>query len=143
MFVRMLKLPDEVRERYDVRSLQVAVHAAAPCPVQVKQKMIDWWGPVLHEYYAGTEGNGFVYCNSEGWLAHPGTVGSPLGCTLHIVGEDGEELPAGEAGHDLLRGRAPPSSTTTTPTRRRPRAPSGDGRRWATSATWTRTASST
>ncbi len=106
MFVRMLKLPDEVRERHDVSSLKVAVHAAAPCPVQVKQKMIAWWGPVLHEYYAGTEGNGFVYCNSEGWLAHPGTVGSPLGCTLHIVGEDGEELPAGEAGTVYFEGGA-------------------------------------
>ena len=106
MFVRMLKLPDGVRERYDLSSLKVAVHAAAPCPVQVKQKMIAWWGPVLHEYYAGTEGNGFVYCNSEGWLAHPGTVGSPLGCTVHIVSEDGEELPAGEAGTVYFEGGA-------------------------------------
>jgi acyl-CoA synthetase (AMP-forming)/AMP-acid ligase II len=106
MFVRMLKLPDEVRERYDVSSLKVAVHAAAPCPVQVKQKMIAWWGPVLHEYYAGTEGNGFVYCNSEAWLAHPGTVGSPLACTVHIVGEDGEELPTGEAGTVYFEGGA-------------------------------------
>ena len=106
MFVRMLKLPDEVRERHDVSSVRVAVHAAAPCPVQVKQKMIAWWGPVLHEYYAGTEGNGFVYCNSEGWLAHPGTVGSPLGCTVHIVGEDGEELPPGEAGTVYFEGGA-------------------------------------
>ena len=106
MFVRMLKLPDEVRERYDLSSLRVAVHAAAPCPVQVKQKMIAWWGPVLHEYYAGTEGNGFVYCNSEAWLAHPGTVGSPLACTLHIVGEDGQELPAGEAGTVYFEGGA-------------------------------------
>jgi acyl-CoA synthetase (AMP-forming)/AMP-acid ligase II len=98
MFVRMLKLPEEVRARYDVSSLQVAVHAAAPCPVTVKRQMIDWWGPVLHEYYAGTEGNGFCYTNSEDWLAHPGTVGKPLVGTLHIVGEDGEELPPGEAG---------------------------------------------
>jgi acyl-CoA synthetase (AMP-forming)/AMP-acid ligase II len=82
------------------------VHAAAPCPVQVKQKMIAWWGPVLHEYYAGTEGNGFVYCNSEAWLAHPGTVGSPLACTVHIVGEDGEELPQGEAGTVYFEGGA-------------------------------------
>jgi len=60
--------------------------------------MIEWWGPVIHEYYAGTEGNGFVYCNSEGWLAHPGTVGSPLNCVVHVVGEDGEEVPTGESG---------------------------------------------
>lgn len=98
MFVRMLKLPREVRDRYDVSSLQVAVHAAAPCPVTVKQQMIDWWGPVLHEYYAGTEGNGFVYTNSQDWLAHPGTVGRAITGTLHIVGEDGEDLPPGEPG---------------------------------------------
>src|SRR5690606_9964120 len=70
MFIRMLKLPAEVRERYDVSSLQVAIHAAAPCPVPAKEQMIDWWGPVLHEYYAGTEGNGFVYCDSAAWLEH-------------------------------------------------------------------------
>jgi acyl-CoA synthetase (AMP-forming)/AMP-acid ligase II len=98
MFVRMLKLPDDVRSRYDVSSLQVAVHAAAPCPVTVKHQMIDWWGPVIHEYYAGTEGNGFIYCNSEMWLAHPGTVGAPINCVVHIVGEDGEEVPQGESG---------------------------------------------
>ena len=98
MFVRMLKLPPEVRERYDVSSIQVAVHAAAPCPVSVKRHMIEWWGPVLHEYYAGTEGNGFVYTNSEDWLAHPGTVGRAIVGTLHIVDEDGEEVPAGESG---------------------------------------------
>jgi acyl-CoA synthetase (AMP-forming)/AMP-acid ligase II len=98
MFVRMLKLPDEVRAKYDLSSLKVCIHAAAPCPVAVKQQIIEWWGPVLHEYYAGTEGNGFVYCNSEQWLAHPGTVGSALSGQIHIVGEDGEELPAGEAG---------------------------------------------
>jgi long-chain acyl-CoA synthetase len=98
MFVRMLKLPPEVRERYDTSSLSAVVHAAAPCPVDVKHHMIDWWGPVIHEYYAGTEGNGFVYCNSESWLAHPGTVGSALVGTIHIVGDDDEELPVGETG---------------------------------------------
>jgi len=98
MFVRMLKLDEETRAKYDVSTIEAAVHAAAPCPVAVKQQMIEWWGPVIHEYYAGTEGNGFVYCNSEGWLAHPGTVGSPLNCVVHIVGEDGEEVPTGEAG---------------------------------------------
>ena len=98
MFVRMLKLPEDVRNRYDVSSVEVALHAAAPCPIPVKQQMIDWWGPVLHEYYAGTEGNGFCYTNSEDWLAHPGTVGVPLVGVLHIVGDDGEELPTGESG---------------------------------------------
>jgi acyl-CoA synthetase (AMP-forming)/AMP-acid ligase II len=104
MFVRMLKLPREVRERYDVSSLKVAIHAAAPCPVPVKRQMIEWWGPVFHEYYAGTEGNGFVYCNSEMWLAHPGTVGTPLACTVHIVGDDGEEVPQGESGTIYFEG---------------------------------------
>jgi acyl-CoA synthetase (AMP-forming)/AMP-acid ligase II len=106
MFIRMLKLPDEVRARYDVSSMKVAIHAAAPCPVAVKHQMIEWWGPVLHEYYAGTEGNGFVYCNSEDWLAHPGTVGKALLGTVHIVGDDGNDLPAGEPGTIYFEGGA-------------------------------------
>jgi acyl-CoA synthetase (AMP-forming)/AMP-acid ligase II len=105
MFIRMLKLPDEVRARYDVSSMQAAVHAAAPCPVEVKRRMIEWWGPVLHEYYAGTEGNGFVYTNSEDWLAHPGSVGKALIGSLHIVDEEtGEEVPLGEAGTVYFEG---------------------------------------
>src|SRR5690606_2395927 len=88
MFVRLLKLPEEMRHRYDVSSLRYVIHAAAPCPVPVKQQMMDWFGPIIHEYYAGTEGNGFVYASPEQWLAHPGTVGAPLNCTLHIVGDD-------------------------------------------------------
>ncbi len=75
MFVRMLKLPDEVRARYDVSSIRAAVHAAAPCPADVKQAMIDWWGPILLEYYAGTEGNGVTVINSTEWLSHRGSVG--------------------------------------------------------------------
>ena len=98
MFIRMLKLPEEVRGRYDVSSLEMAVHAAAPCPVATKEQMIDWWGPIIHEYYAGTEGNGFVYCNSEDWLAHKGTVGRSLLGQLHIVGPDDAEVPVGEEG---------------------------------------------
>jgi len=98
MFVRMLKLPEEVRARYDVSSLRCAIHAAAPCPVPVKEQMIDWWGPVLYEYYAGTEGNGFVQLNSEEWLAHKGSVGRPLNCEIHVCDDDGAELPAGESG---------------------------------------------
>jgi acyl-CoA synthetase (AMP-forming)/AMP-acid ligase II len=107
MFVRMLKLPAEVRASYDVSSLQCAIHAAAPCPVEVKRQMIAWWGPVLHEYYAGTEGNGFVYCNSEMWLAHPGTVGVAITGKLHIVGDDGEDCPVGESGTVFFEGGAP------------------------------------
>ncbi len=106
MFVRMLKLDAEVRAQYDVSSLEYVIHAAAPCPVPTKTAMIDWFGPVIHEYYAGSEGNGFVYCNSEQWLAHPGTVGSPINCTIHICGEDGEELPQGESGTVFFEGGA-------------------------------------
>lgn len=98
MFVRMLKLDDDVRTSYDVSSLRCVVHAAAPCPIPVKKQMIEWFGPVIHEYYAGTEGNGFIYCNSESWLAHEGTVGQPLNCVLHICDENGEEVPQGESG---------------------------------------------
>jgi acyl-CoA synthetase (AMP-forming)/AMP-acid ligase II len=106
MFVRMLKLPEEVRQKYDVSSLQCVIHAAAPCPIPVKKQMIEWFGPIIHEYYAGTEGNGFVYCNSDMWLAHPGTVGSPLNCTLHIVGEDGNDVPRYESGTIYFEGGA-------------------------------------
>ena len=98
MFVRMLKLDEAVRTKYDISSLEAAVHAAAPCPIEVKHKMIDWWGPVIHEYYAGTEGNGFCYVGSEDWLAHPGTVGRPLVGVLHIMDDEGNELSPGEAG---------------------------------------------
>ncbi|MEM9624294.1 MAG: AMP-binding protein, partial [Pseudomonadota bacterium] len=98
MFIRMLKLDDEVRLKYDVSSLKVAIHAAAPCPVPIKEQMIDWWGEVLYEYYAGTEGNGFVQLNSAEWLQHKGSVGRPLNCELHICDEHGEEVPVGESG---------------------------------------------
>ncbi|MDJ0767269.1 MAG: acyl-CoA synthetase [Ilumatobacter sp.] len=104
MFVRMLKLDADVRERYDVSSLECVIHAAAPCPIPVKKQIIEWWGPVIHEYYAGTEGNGFVYCNSEMWLAHEGTVGTPINCVVHIVGEDGEEVPQGDVGTVYFEG---------------------------------------
>jgi acyl-CoA synthetase (AMP-forming)/AMP-acid ligase II len=106
MFVRMLKLDPSVRERHDVTSLECVIHAAAPCPVQVKQQMIEWFGPKIHEYYAGTEGNGFVYCNSDMWLAHPGTVGTPIGCTVRICGDDGEEVARGESGTIYFEGGA-------------------------------------
>ena len=98
MFVRMLQLPQDIRDRYDISSLRVAIHAAAPCPVEVKQKMIDWWGPVLVEYYAGTEGNGMTAIDSGTWLAKPGTVGRPIYGAVRICADDGTELPAGQAG---------------------------------------------
>jgi fatty-acyl-CoA synthase len=98
MFVRMLKLPEEERSRFDVSSMQVAIHAAAPCPPEVKRQMIEWWGPVLVEYYAGTEGNGTTIVTSEEWLAHPGTVGRPKNAVIHICDDLGRELPVGETG---------------------------------------------
>jgi long-chain acyl-CoA synthetase len=98
MFSRMLKLPAEARQRHDLSSLEVAVHAAAPCPVPVKEQMIEWWGPIIHEYYGATEGLGFTACNSEEWLAHKGTVGKVMFGDLHIVDDDMNELPVGQPG---------------------------------------------
>jgi len=106
MFVRLLRLPQEERERYDHSSLQVVMHAAAPCPVTVKRQMIDWWGPILHEYYAGTEDIGSTYITAGEWLAHPGSVGRPMD-ECHIVGDDGDELPPGEAGIIYFAGGQP------------------------------------
>jgi acyl-CoA synthetase (AMP-forming)/AMP-acid ligase II len=98
MFVRMLKLGEAERGAADLSTLQVAIHAAAPCPVEVKRRMIEWWGPVLLEYYAGTEGNGATFINSEEWLAKPGSVGRVQGVNVHICDPDGNEVPAGEIG---------------------------------------------
>jgi long-chain acyl-CoA synthetase len=98
MFSRMLKLPEAVRRRYDVSSLKIAVHAAAPCPIPVKEQMIDWWGPIIHEYYGATEGLGFAACNSEEWLAHRGTVGKVLLGELHVLDEAHQLVPRGQAG---------------------------------------------
>jgi fatty-acyl-CoA synthase len=98
MFVRMLKLPDEVRLRYDISSLKGAIHAAAPCPVDVKAQMIDWWGPILIEYYAGSEGNGVTVSNSQQWLSHRGTVGRAVNGVLKILDENDQELPVGQIG---------------------------------------------
>ena len=98
MFVRMLQLPPATRDRFDISSLRVAIHAAAPCPVEVKQKMIDWWGPVLVEYYAGTESNGMTAIDSGTWLTKPGTVGRSIFGSIRICADDGTELPAGQTG---------------------------------------------
>jgi len=99
MFVRLLKLPPEVRNRYDVSSMRMAIHAAAPCPVEVKRQMIDWWGPVIEEYYGSTEGAGMTRISSAEWLEHPGSVGRGWGAPLHICDENGVELPAGQSGY--------------------------------------------
>ncbi len=98
MFVRLLKLADEQRQGADLSSLTFCLHAAAPCPVPVKQAMLDWWGPIVHEYYAGTEGNGFVYASPQDWLSNPGTVGRSLTGPLHILDDEGEEVPVGQTG---------------------------------------------
>ena len=98
MFVRMLKLDPDVRSTHDLSSLRVAIHAAAPCPVEVKRQMIEWWGPILVEYYAGTEGNGSTIITSDQWLAHPGSVGRSSVGVVHICDENGAEVSTGEAG---------------------------------------------
>jgi acyl-CoA synthetase (AMP-forming)/AMP-acid ligase II len=106
MFVRLLKLPVEVRDRYDLSSLRAVLHAAAPCPVEVKQAMIKWWGPIIYEYYAGTEGFAATFIGPDEWLAHPGSVGKPNN-PVHIVGEDGHECPLGEPGSIYFEGGPP------------------------------------
>jgi long-chain acyl-CoA synthetase len=98
MFVRLLKLPEDVRRSYDVSSLRVVIHAAAPCPVQVKREMIDWLGPIVHEYYASTEANGVTVIDARSWLEKPGSVGRALLGVIRICGEDGAELGPGEIG---------------------------------------------
>ena len=98
MFSRMLKLPEDARRRYDLSSLEIAIHAAAPCPVQVKEQMIEWWGPIIHEYYGATEGLGFTACDSREWLAHRGSVGKVLLGDLHILDENMRPCPKGVPG---------------------------------------------
>ncbi len=98
MFSRMLKLPEEVRARADLSTLEIAIHAAAPCPVQVKEQMIDWWGPIILEYYGATEGLGFTACDSAEWLTHKGTVGKVLLGDLHILDDDMQPCPIGTSG---------------------------------------------
>lgn len=104
MFIRMLKLDPEARARYDLSRLQLAIHAAAPCPIEVKRQMIAWWGPVLEEYYSSTEGAGMARIGSAEWLEHPGSVGRSVGAPFHICDEDGREMPPGEPG--LIYGEA-------------------------------------
>jgi long-chain acyl-CoA synthetase len=98
MFIRMLRLDEKFRNKFDFSSHKVAIHAAAPCPVEIKQQMIEWWGPIINEYYGSTEGMGFTALNSEQWLKHPGSVGVPLACRIKILDDEGKELPIGEIG---------------------------------------------
>lgn len=112
MFVRLLKLPDDVKKKYDLSSLRFVVHAAAPCPVHVKQAMIEWWGPVINEYYGGTETGAVVFCNSEEYLAHPGTVGKAVeGAKVMVIDENGAELSQGATGEVVCRTSTIPDFT--------------------------------
>ena len=104
MFVRMLKLPAQVRAAYRLSSLQRVVHAAAPCPPEVKRQMIEWWGPIIDEFYSSSEAAGITFITADEWLTHPGSVGRALLGTPHIVGDDGAELPAGEVGDIWFEG---------------------------------------
>lgn len=107
MFIRMLRLPDEVRARYDLSSLRRVVHASAPCPPDVKRQMIAWWGEIIDEYYGSSEGVGVCFIRSSEWLEHPGSVGRPLLGVPHVLDEDGTELPPGEIGELHFEGGYP------------------------------------
>ena len=106
MFTRMLKLPEQVRKSYDVSSLQRVMHAAAPCPVEIKKQMIDWWGPIVDEYYASSEAIGATLISADEWLAHPGSVGKAMTGVVHILDEEGNEVPAGQHGEIFFEGGA-------------------------------------
>jgi long-chain acyl-CoA synthetase len=104
MFVRLLKLPDAVRARYDLSSLRFVIHGAAPCPPDVKRAMIEWWGPVIHEYYGSTETSLVTHCDSAEWLARPGTTGRPMeGIEIRILDAEGRVLPPGATGDIHVR----------------------------------------
>jgi fatty-acyl-CoA synthase len=142
MLLRMLRLPDEVRTRHDLSSLRAVVHAGAPCPPEVKRAMIDWWGPIVHEYYGATEGCGVTWVTSEEWLAHPGTVGRAV---VGTVTSSTMTAPSSGRGRPAPSGSraARPSPTTRTRPRRPRRTTARAGRPSATWAAWTRTATST
>jgi len=107
MFIRALRLPEETRARYDLSSLERVVHAAAPCPIPIKRQMIEWWGPIIDEFYSSSEGSGGTYITSPEWLEHPGTVGRAMLGTLHILDDDGRELPPGQIGQIWAEGATP------------------------------------
>jgi len=106
MFGRMLKLPESERTAFSGATMEKAIHAAAPCPIAVKRAMIEWWGPILYEYYAGSEGNGATMISSEEWLEKPGSVGKPMGAEIDIIDDEGNLLPPGEPGTVYFRGGA-------------------------------------
>lgn len=129
MFVRLLALEEAVRRGFDLSSHRCAIHAAAPCPVRVKRAMIEWWGPILWEYYAGSEGVGTTVISPRDWLQRPGSVGRPVnGVQVHITGEDGQALPPGQTGTIRFSG-APRFAYHNAPEKT---AASYDERGWAT-----------
>jgi acyl-CoA synthetase (AMP-forming)/AMP-acid ligase II len=130
MFVRLLRLPDEEKNAHDLSTHRFAIHAAAPCPVEVKRKMIDWWGPIVHEYYAATEGHGMTAISPTEWLERPGSVGRAVYGELHIVDDNGDEVAPGETGL-VYFGGGQPFSYHNDPEKSRS---SGDprGRGWST-----------
>ena len=142
MFSRMLKLPPDVRERYDVSSMVFGVHGAAPCPVAVKEAMLAWWGPILYEFYAGTEGNGMTLISAAEWRERPGSVGRAVLGIAHVVDDDGQGARARRGRHGVVLRRLP----VRVPRRCRedPRSVRRAGMvdAWATSATWTTRATS-
>ena len=105
MFSRMLKLPEAVRHRYDLSSLEIAIHAAAPCPAPVKEQMIEWWGPIIHEYYGATEGLGFTACDSAEWLAHRGHGRQGAARRTACPRREHEALPDRNPGHGVVQDR--------------------------------------
>ena len=106
MFFRMLALPGAVRNGFDLASHRCAIHAAAPCPIEIKERMIAWWGPILWEYYGGSEGNGVTLISTAQWLARQGSVGKAVVGVLHVLDEDGRELAPGEVGDVYFDGPA-------------------------------------
>ncbi|HEY3653375.1 MAG TPA: AMP-binding protein [Steroidobacteraceae bacterium] len=107
MFTRMLQLPEAVRSSFNLGSLRAVIHSAAPCPASVKRAMIEWWGPIIWEFYGASEGHGATMLNSEEWMSHPGSVGKPIFGEPHIVAEDGTEAPPNVIGDIYFRGGLP------------------------------------
>lgn len=136
MFVRLLKLPQKVRNSYDLSSMKMAVHAAAPCPIDVKRQILDWWGDIVHEYYAGTENNGFTAINRAEWHAHPGSVGPAKLGVIHICDAEGRELAPGLEGEVYFE-NGQQFSYHKDPAKRRPAPMHRAGQRLAISGGWT------
>ena len=107
MFIRALRLPEGIRERYDHSSLRRVVHAAAPCPVPIKRQMIEWWGPIIDEFYSSSEGSGATYITAAEWLEHPGSVGRTMIGTTHVLDDSGREQPRGQPGQIWAEGATP------------------------------------